>query len=208
MVAQVAGKCDLQSRRGDESVTAFRHRRRRPPAADGFAPHDVIATFAGMEAARRAIQALQMAGIDASQITLFGPAADEAAAGLDVREADERFTAVMWRRMWVGGVVGASLGALLGGAVAAVVLTGAGPGAVEVFWAAVVGTAVLGLGTGMATGATSSAQMSRAWELTFHTVLPGAVGVSVHTDVAAEARRAELILNRHHPTQLEHLDVN
>jgi hypothetical protein len=172
-----------------------------------FARHDVLATFPDMETARRAVQALQTAGIEATQISLFGPAADEARESLDVREADSRFAGVMWRRTWIGGLIGAVIGAAFGAVGAAIVLRGAGPGAVGVFWAAVVGAAVLGLGTGAATGATSSAQMSRAWELTFHTVLPGEVGVAFYTDRRREADRAEHVLRRLEPTQLERFET-
>lgn len=177
--------------------------RRRFPREDGFAPHDAIATYPDMRTARAAVQALQMGGIDASQISLFGPAADEAAGDLDVRDADVRFAGTMWRRSWIGGLVGLLAGALVGALIAGVVLRDAWPDAAGVFWAAVAGTAVLGLGTGMATGATSAAQMSRAWELTFHTVAAGDVGVAVHSADAAEARRATRVLARHRPTQLE-----
>jgi hypothetical protein len=172
-----------------------------------FAPHDVLAILPSMEDARRAVQALQSAGIEATRISLFGPAADEAAASVDVREADGRFAGVMWRRTWVGALIGAGVGALFGAVGAGIVLRGAGPDAIGVFWAAVVGAAVLGLGTGAATGATSSAQMSRAWELTFHTVLPGEVGVAVHSDDPREALRAEEVLRRLGPTQLERFDL-
>lgn len=161
-----------------------------------------------MDVARRAIQAVQMAGVEASQIALFGPAAEEAAADLDVRAADERFAGEMWRRTWIGSALGTALGAAVGAIGAAVVLRGAGPAAAGVFWAAVAGTAVLGLGTGAATGAASAAQMSEAWELTFHTVAPGAVGVAVHSDSDTEARRTEAVLARFHPTQLERLAVD
>ncbi len=176
-----------------------------PP--DAFAPHDVLATFGSMAAARDAVQGLQMAGIDAARISLFGPAADEAEADLSVAEADAGFTGEMWRRTWIGGVVGLAVGMLFGGVVAYLVLRDAGPAAVGVFWAAVVGTGVLGLGTGAATGATSAAQMSRAWELTFHPVLPGQVGVGVHTVDPAEASLAEDVLERFDPSQLERFDV-
>lgn len=173
-----------------------------------FAPHDVIATFERMTDARRAIQAVQMAGVDASQISLYGPAADEAAADLDVRDADARFTGEMWRRTWIGSIVGFVLGVAVGVVGAWWSLRGVGPGTTAVFWAAVVGMAVLGLGTGAATGAASAAQMSRAWELTFHTVAPGAVGVAVHTARVSEARRIEAVLQRHRPIQLERFEVD
>lgn len=183
-------------------------RARRPRGQqDGFAAHDVIATLPGMRAAREAVQALQMAGIDAAQVSLYGPTADEAAADLDVRDADSRFADVMWRRTWVGGSLGACIGALVGALGGAAVLWGDLPAATGVLWAAIVGTAVLGLGTGAATGATSAAQMSRAWELTFHTVEDGAVGVAVHTDAPEEAGKAERILARHTPSQLERFDL-
>lgn len=149
-----------------------------------------------------------MSGVDASQIVLFGPAAEEAAADLDVREADARFTGEMWRRTWVGSVIGLLLGSLVGAVGAWLSLRGAGPGTAGVFWAAVAGTGVLGLGTGAAAGAASAAQMSHAWELTFHTVRPGAVGVAIHTASEAEAVRTESILGRHAPTQLERFAVD
>lgn len=177
---------------------------RRP---DAFAPHDVLATFGSMDAARDAVQGLQFAGIEQGRISLFGPAAEEAASDLSVAEADEAFTSELWRRTWIGGVVGLAIGMLLGGAIAYVVLRGAGPDAVGVFWAAVAGTGVLGMGTGAATGATSAAQMSHAWELTFHPVLPGQVGVGVHTVDPDEAARAEAVLERHGPSQLERFDT-
>lgn len=183
-----------------------RHRPvRRLPAPDEFAAHDVIATLSDMSAARRAVQSLQMAGIDASQVTLFGPAAERAAAQTDVRHADLRFTRLMMRRSWIGAGIGAIIGVVVGAIGAAIVLRGSGPAAAGVFWAAVVGTGVLGLGTGAAAGATSAAQMSTAWELTFHEAGPGAVGVAVHTDDPREADRAYRVLGRCSPTQLEHL---
>ncbi|HEX2027154.1 MAG TPA: hypothetical protein VHF25_04065 [Nitriliruptorales bacterium] len=179
-------------------------RRERPPSR--FAAYDVIATLPDMSAARRVVQALQMAGIDASQISLFGPAADEAAADLGVRQADAAFAGVMWRRTWVGGLVGAAFGALAGAIAGGLVLHGTFPDSLGVLLAAIAGTAVLGLGTGAATGATSAAQMSRAWELTFHRVAPGQVGVGVHSDRSREADRAVAVLRRHRPTQLERFD--
>lgn len=188
-------------------LSMFRGTMRAMDDARRFAPHDVIATFDSMDAARDAIQGLQLSGVEASRISLFGPAADEAAADLSVAEADAGFAGEMWRRTWIGGIIGLALGVLLGGTIAFVVLRGSGPDAIGVFWAAVVGTGVLGLGTGAATGATSAAQMSRAWELTFHPVLPGQVGVGVHTDDAAEADRAERALERHGPSQLERFEV-
>jgi hypothetical protein len=60
-----------------------------------FARYDVLATFLDMSAARRAVQALQMAGIDAARISLYGPAADEAAASVALADADSRFAAVI-----------------------------------------------------------------------------------------------------------------
>lgn len=176
-------------------------------SGEGFAPHDVIATLSDMGRAREAVQALQLAGIDAAQISLFGPAADEAVADLDVREADAAFTDVMWRRTWIGGLVGAAIGALVGAVGGGAVLWASLPEASAVLWAAIVGTAVLGLGTGAATGGTSSAQMSRAWELTFHRVGDGEVGVAVHTERPEEAVTAERILARHDPSQLERFDL-
>lgn len=197
------GRFDPGRRRSSDPWAA---RRRGRPSED-FAPHDVIATVRDMSRARDAVQALQMAGVDAAQISLYGPSADEAAADLDVRQADAGFSAVMWRRTWIGGLSGLLIGAALGAVGAAFVLRGLWPEALGVFWAAVVGTAVLGLGTGAATGATSAAQMSRAWELTFHDVGPGEVGVAVHSDRAEEARRAERVLERFEPSQLERFDL-
>jgi hypothetical protein len=197
------GRSDPARRLGADPWARFH--RGRP--ADDFAPHDVIATVSDMTRARDAVQALQMAGIDAAQISLYGPSADEAAADLDVRRADAGFSAVMWRRTWIGGLAGLVIGAAVGAVGAALVLRGLWPEALGVFWAAVVGTAVLGLGTGAATGATSAAQMSRAWELTFHEVASGEVGVAVHSDRTDEARRAERILARFEPSQLERFDL-
>jgi hypothetical protein len=174
---------------------------------ESFAAHDVIATLADMSTARLAVQKLQLAGIDASQISLFGPAAEEAAADTTVSGADAALADVLWRRTWVGALLGALAGAFVGAGGAALVLQDVWADAIGVFWAAVVGTAVLGLGTGAATGATSTAQMSRAWELTFHSVAPGRVGVAVHTEDARESARAELILGRFAPSQLERFDL-
>ncbi len=174
---------------------------------DRFAPHDLIATVADMGAARRVVQDLQMSGIDASQISLYGPTADEAAADPTVRSADAGFTNLILRRSVIGGAIGAAIGGLVGAVGAGIVLWGLGGDALGVWIAAIIGTAVLGLGTGAATGATSTAQMSRAWELTFHEVAPGEVGVAVHSEDPAEIDRAEAILVRHEPTQLERFDL-
>ena len=178
------------------------------PPLHQAAAHDVIATFGSMTSARRAIQALQIAGLDAGVITLFGPGADEAAADLEVAAADAGFAADMWRRSWVGALVGGAIGALFGVVVAGLALWGVLDRAIGVYLAAVGGATFLGIGTGAAAGAVSAAQMSSAWELTFHAVREGALCVGVHTDDAREAARAAAILDRQSPTLLERFDLS
>ena len=179
----------------------------KQPPLHAAAAHDVIATFDTMPRARRAIQALQSAGVDAVDITLFGPGADEATADLEVAAADAGFAAAMWRRSWVGAVIGAPLGAVFGAVVAGLALGGSLGEAIGAFWAAVAGATFLGVGTGAAAGAVSAAQMSSAWELTFHAVRAGGLCVGVHTDDARQATRAAAILERQAPTLLERFDL-
>ena len=94
-----------------------------------FADFNVIGVFPDMAAARKAMDALERAGIDAVHISLLGPGAEEASARADTRERDENVAVDMGKRTGVGVAAGAAAGGIAGliaGAVA-FAIPGVGP---------------------------------------------------------------------------------
>ncbi len=162
--------------------------------ADGLAPHNVIASYADMKHARRAIEAPQFAGVDASHISLLGQRAEQAAANVDkdTSDADSPLLLQILLRAVPWGLVGAIAGVAIGGMLAAVGLE-YGPVGVS----ATVQIASWGLFGGIAgalVGAYSALTASEAWGLTFEPVDEGRVLVGVHSENEKDVEHAAKIL--------------
>ena len=83
-----------------------------------LAEHNVVATFADMEAARGVVQDLGQAGIEAENISLLGQAVDQARQDPDTRLRDMEATGDIAKRAGGGVAAGGALGALARAAVA------------------------------------------------------------------------------------------
>src|SRR5437867_11945859 len=55
-----------------------------------LAPFNVVAVYPDMEAARKAVDALERAGVEAGNISLLGKRVEEAAGNVDTRNRDDR----------------------------------------------------------------------------------------------------------------------
>ncbi len=153
--------------------------------------------FADMEAARRAIDALQNDGIEASNISLSGEGADAAARMANSQRNSNASDApilgrVIWRCVFwsiVGGVLGAGVGFALGS-------TGLGtfPGMSNSLPLQVASWAMFLHVGGALWGAYAGISNGSAWELTFQPVESGRVFVNVAASNERDGHRAERVL--------------
>ena len=173
-----------------------------------FAEYNVIAAYPNMDAARKAMDALEAGGIDAVHVSLLGPRAEEAAERADTRERDERVVRHVGKRAGVGAAAGTAAGGIAGliaGAVA-FAIPGVGPVIGAGVWAAIAGGAVAGGAVGGVIGGVSSLDMTEAWELTYQSVRKGQILVGVHSEDADEADHAAEILRGEDALAVERFD--
>jgi hypothetical protein len=170
--------------------------------APGHAPADdaaVLATFAGMRPARRAIEALQLAGVEATRITLAGEGAAAARAADNERDTSARDLGMLRRIIWLSvlwGVAGAAVGALVGVAAGSLGLFGGNMGIQIAGWAMFFHV------SGGLVGAYAAISNGDAWEMTFQRADSGPVEVRVRPRNAADARRIEALLRAKRPLAL------
>lgn len=160
----------------------------------------VVATFAGLAEARRAIEALQYR-IDATHMTLMGARAEAAETGARERVADREVTDRVKWQLFRGGVLGAVIGAAIGAIVGVVLVASTSAPGVTV----VVTTLVLALllsafwpyGTVI-----SKLGNNDAWEETLAGVPDGPVRLGIRT---ADDEREWVVttLQAHHATNIE-----
>lgn len=157
--------------------------------------HNVVAVFAGEEAARRAVEAVHGAGITAEQVSIVGRYAEG--------EGEDEGAAVT-NQMLVGGAKGSAAGGLAGLVAGALVL--AVPGVGAVLGAGVLAGAIGGAAAGATAGALWGG-FSRMWDMTYRDLVQeGRVLVAVHTDDEAEAARAIRLLQDAGPDRLDEFD--
>jgi hypothetical protein len=164
----------------------------------------VDATYADMDGARRAIEALQFGGVEASRIYLMGEGAEEAArvAGsrLDSSASDRPILSrIVWRTVWwsiVGGVVGVGVGLFFG-------LSGFGgiPGMSNSVALQVASWGMFLHIAGAILGAYAGVSMGSAWELTFQPIR-GRVIVAVRERDEKSVERAERIMRGKSPLSI------
>jgi hypothetical protein len=173
-----------------------------------FAPHNVVAVFPGMPEAREALDALEAAGIDAAEISLLGPAAEEAAEQADTRERDAGMAGRVGKRATMGALAGGATGGLAGflAGLAAFAIPGVGPVIGAGVWAATIGGAVAGGSVGGVIGGYSAVDMNEAYELTYESVRAGRVLVGVHSEDPAHVDRGEEILRKLDPLSIDRFD--
>lgn len=172
---------------------------------EGLSRHNIVGAYDDMASARKAIEALQFAGIEADDISLRGPAAEEAERRIEkeTQPVDQSMIGRIVLLAIVGGAIGAVAGAVLG----------------SILWAADVGiaratdNAGLQIGMWVLAGAIIGSLIapywgftaSRAWELT-HEPVPGRVFVGVHSDDPDEIANADKVLHKQHAAEITRLD--
>lgn len=170
---------------------------------------NVTACFPDMEGARRAIEALEHAGVPGSQISLLGPRAEEAADVADTKQVDERIIDEALRATVGGAAGGAGIGGAVGFLAGAAVfgIPGVGPAVGAGIWAATLGGAAAGGGVGFTAGAMARMKQSQAWELTLQEVSEGFVVVGAHTDDRKTFSDAVAALRASDPHTLHRFDA-
>lgn len=174
-----------------------------------FPPHNAVASFPDIEAARAAIGSLEDHGIDASHISLLGRQAAEAIADADNASHDERLMDVEARTSATGIAAGAGIGGAAGflAGVAAFGVPGIGPAVAGGIWAMVLGGAAAGSGVGLAVSGYARIKESEAWDLTYQDVSEGRVVVGVHTPDESELERALKVLRDGGADEINHFDA-
>ena len=173
-------------------------------AREQLSPHNVVATYPDMEAARKAFDALEKAGIDGDDMSLLGPHADEVAEETDTRDRDAHLVGDVSHHVVKGGAIGGVAGAVAGAV--AFVIPGVGPAMGVGIWAATLGGAVAGGAVGGVAGGVSAVDYSEDWELTYDDVAEGKVLVATHADNPADADKQEKVLREASPLKVERFD--
>ncbi len=159
----------------------------------------VTASFDGMESARRAITALEQAGIEGHDIVLEGPGERRVEREPHVRQRDAGVARELSRWGLLGGAIGLVLGALIG-LLAGYLLFGTDGWAI---WAMVVGMAGVGLATGGLALPTWFLPQQPQFDETYEEgVQPGEVRVAVRTGDETVRRRATDVLVKQHPLRI------
>jgi hypothetical protein len=170
----------------------------------GFADNNVTAAFPDMDEARKALDALEAAGIESSKISLLGPRAEEAAEESDTRSRDLEATKDVGKKVAAGAAAGTAVGGAAGflAGLAAFAIPGVGPVIGAGVWAATIGGAVAGGSVGGVVAGVGSIDVSEAWELTYQSVREGRVVVGVHSDDEEEVVRGAEVLGKLEPLSL------
>lgn len=160
----------------------------------------VAASFDGMESARRAITALERAGIEGSDIVLEGPGERRVEREPRVPERDAGVARELSTWGLLGGAAGLMLGALVG-LVTGYLFFGTDGWAI---WAMVVGMAGVGLALGGLALPTWFLPQQPQFDETYQEgVRPGEVRVAVRAADEATRRRATDVLLKQHPLRID-----
>jgi hypothetical protein len=156
-----------------------------------FAEYNVVAAYRDMPGAKKALDAIEWAGIDGVNASLLGRRATEAAIDTmeETEEADERLSRDIIRRVIVGGVIGAIIGLPIG-LIADAIYGELG------LWVSVLGGMIMFGIIGALLGGMWSLDANQQAELTYHTARPGHILVGVTSDEKHLVDRAEIILQK------------
>ena len=171
-----------------------------------LAQHNVVATFPDMDTARKAMDALGRAGIEAEDISLLGQSAEEARSDPDTRLRDLDATADIAKRAGAGAAAGGAVGALAGAA--AFVIPGVGPVIGMGLLAAAAGGTVAGASVGGMVGGVAGLSLEDDWDLTFQESLrAGRVLLAVHAVDKDDVDKAAKVMEGEGADQLEWIDA-
>jgi len=192
---------------------AYVHTQR--PASQGpritggeFSAYNVVAEFADLKSARGAIDALSRGTIEADNISLLGPAADEAAGQAHTGAADGQIARYLGTRAGTGAVVGAVSGAVAGLLIGAIASSLFGADVSAAMLLAVMLFAAVGFGAiGGFLAGMSSLQVAEPWELAFHDARGRAL-VGVHSENPEDIDVAASILEQQYPLEMYRVRPN
>ena len=172
---------------------------RKCAMASEHASHSVVGAYADMPHARKAIDALEFAGVDAGHISLLGEGMAEAVREANASKNTTRRDAPMLQRIIlraiVWGIAGAVVGSGLGLVLAAIGMNFAS--SADNFALQAAAWALFGTILGTLWGAYSGISQGEAWEMTFaadSVATDGRILVSVQSGDASDIERAEKIL--------------
>lgn len=157
-----------------------------------FATYNVTGSFDDNEKAHRAIEALELAGVSPSDLSLLGPSGEAAADVRDTSSVDEAVISEGMKSTLGGAAAGSGIGAVAGFLTGAAVfgVPGFGPALAAGIWATTLGGVAAGGGIGFTATAIAEMKQSQVWELTLRDVGEGHFVVGVHTDDWEEFERA------------------
>ena len=163
----------------------------------------VAARFASLVEARRAMIALEHAGLDGNDIELLGRPVDAARVPRDPKRADLRLLFYLLPRLAGGLALGAGAGFVLGLLIAAMLLA---TGVLSWSWGAFAICVLIALFPGATLGVflafERSVGVSEDWSLTFEDAPPGPVWVGVYTRGVEVRERARRVLEQQQPLEL------
>ncbi len=169
-----------------------------------LAEYNVVATFADMEQARSAVEALDNAGIEGEDISLLGTQVEEARKDPDTKLRDMEATQTIAKRAGAGAAAGTAVGALAG--VAAFAIPGVGPVLGAGMLAAVIGGSVAGASVGGMVGGVAGVSMEEDWDLTFNeSIRAGRVLVAVHAAEKGDVDKAAEVFEKEGADQINWL---
>ena len=174
--------------------------------------YSLLAAFPNMTLARDAIEALSRAGIEGQQITLRGPAADEAAEEGEFRHpadnaaADAGLISRWASRVAQGAAMGAVLGVILGvpvGIIGIELLTDNDVTFGTVAASAFLGALFLSTIFALVSHVYQLPAQTQAWELTFHDTWDSRNVVGVHVRTQEELETARNVLESMNAREIE-----
>lgn len=167
--------------------------------------HNVVGTFADLDAAREAITALNEVGVDADDISMLGRQVEEVSSDPDTRLRDLESTADLTKKSAQAAGVGTVVGGIAGAA--AFVIPGIGPVLGSGILAALAGGAIAGGVVGGMVGAIDATELGPEWEVTYGAPLQeGKVLVAVHARDDEQAGQAAKALEKQGAADIDHLD--
>jgi hypothetical protein len=171
--------------------------------------HNVVAVYADLDSARKAIGALERHGLEAGKLSLVGPGPEEAQRETDTAERDSRRAGDVTKRTATGAAAGGALGGTAGflAGAAAFSIPGVGPVIGAGVWAAALTGAGVGGVIGGVVGGVSGMDMGEAGELTYESLRARRVIVAAHTDDPDEASELQKVLEGTEPRELHRFDA-
>jgi hypothetical protein len=165
--------------------------------------YNLIAAYENMGAAKKAIDALQLAGIEAAEYSLLGETVAESESRVDqesVHEGDAALTNEWLRMAVVWGVAGGILGAIVGAILAAI------PGVPLNFWYWMIIGAFTGVMLGAFAGVMTRIDAGPNADAAYRPMSDRHVLVGVISQDPKRVARAETVLTRGHPLSLHRYD--